>query len=161
LSAFSVGSSITIDGGSAGLTVARSAPAGTPGYRLFDVAAGGALTLQHLTLRGGLAPFGTVSGPGSGGAIFTRGSLTVSNSTLAINTGRQGGGIFAVGGNLTVANSTLAGNSAADGGGIDASQASVTVTNSTLAGNTATAGSSATGGGGGIFIDLPIGPFGS
>jgi hypothetical protein len=145
-SAFAVSSSITIDGGAAGVTVARSAAGGTPAFRLFDVAGTGSLTLQHLTLRGGLVPTG-----GSGGAIFTRGSLTVSNSTLAGNSAAgnstipgSGGGIYAYGGSLTVSNSTLVGNSAPTGGGILAYDASVTVSNSTLAGNTA-------GGAGGIY----------
>jgi hypothetical protein len=136
-SAFAVSSSITIDGGSAGVTVARSAAGGTPAFRLFDVAASGALTLQHLTLRGGLAQgFGDAS---TGGAIFNQGSLRVSASTLAGNSaapGGSGGGISARGGNVTVSASTLSGNSADSyGGGILATDANVTVSNSTLSGN--------------------------
>src|SRR5262249_20299875 len=77
-SAFAVTSALTIDGGSAGVTVARSAAAGTPAFRLFDVAPAGALTLQHLTLRGGLAQGEGGTSSGQGGAIFSRGSLMVS-----------------------------------------------------------------------------------
>src|SRR5262249_49403955 len=51
LSAFAVSTAITIDGGSAGVTVAPSAAGGTAAFRLFDVTGSGALTLQHLTLR--------------------------------------------------------------------------------------------------------------
>src|SRR5262245_45720468 len=54
-SAFVVSSALTIYGGAAGVTVVRSAAGGTPAFRLFDVAGAGALTLQHLTLRGGMA----------------------------------------------------------------------------------------------------------
>ena len=38
-----------------GDTIERSTAAGTPAFRLFDVAAGASLTLQNLTLQGGLA----------------------------------------------------------------------------------------------------------
>jgi hypothetical protein len=170
-SAFAVSSALTIDGGAAGVTVARSAAAGTPAFRLFDVAASGDLTLQHLTLQfGGAAGAGE---PGQGGAIVNRGSLMVSASTLRDNAagsgggifnsggsvtvsastlsgndgGGGGGGIFNSGGSVTVSNSTLVSNIASEGGGIDAGGGSVTVSNSTLAYNAA-----AGGGGGGIFV---------
>ena len=44
---------LTIGGG--GDTIERSTAAGTPIFRLFDVATGGSLTLQNLTLQGGSA----------------------------------------------------------------------------------------------------------
>jgi hypothetical protein len=149
-SAFAISSAITIDGGDAGVTVARSAAGGTPAFRLFNVAAAGALTLQHLTLRGGLEQQGYT--PGLGGAIFNRGgSLTVSASTLVGNTATFGGGIAATGGSVTVvSNSTLAGN---QGGGIDASDGSVTVvSNSTLVGNTAISGGGISVSGGSVTV---------
>jgi hypothetical protein len=150
-SAFAVSSSITIDGGTAGVTVARSAAGGTPAFRLFDVAGSGDLTLQHLTLRGGVGVSGGLvahgSLPGYGGGISANGgSVTVSNSTLSGNSATFGGGISASGGSVTVNNSTLSGNSAADGGGISANGGSVTVSNSTLSGN--------------IAVSVPPGVFG-
>jgi hypothetical protein len=64
------------------------------------VAGSGNLTLQHLTLRGGIAvaPAGDGDPPSQGGAIFDRGALTVSNSTLAGNFAILGGGIYAADG---------------------------------------------------------------
>jgi hypothetical protein len=153
-SAFAVSSSITIDGGSASVTVARSAAGGTPAFRLFDMAGSGNLTLQHLTLRGGLAPGGgNVSSTGEGGAIFNGGSLTVSNCILAGNSASGAGGAIFLGGTATVSNSTLAGNSATyNGGGIAVSGGSVTVSNSTLAGNSASPPPGYVGSGGGISV---------
>jgi hypothetical protein len=152
-SAFVISRAITIDGGSAGVTVARSAAAGTPAFRLFDVAAGATLTLQHLALRGGLAaePAPGEADAGEGGAIFDRGSLTVSDSTLAGNSAPGGGGISAASGaRVTVSDSTLAGNSGSfSAGGIVADAGStLNVSNSTLSGNST---NSTTGSGGAIF----------
>src|SRR4051794_6067260 len=45
-----------------GDTVERSSAAGTPGFRLFTIAAGTSLTLKNLTLQGGVAY--------TGGGIF-------------------------------------------------------------------------------------------
>src|SRR5437588_10922853 len=53
-----------------GDTIQRSAATGTPDFRLFDVAAGAALTLANLTLQGGIA-YGY---SGYGGGIFSSGS---------------------------------------------------------------------------------------
>src|SRR5262249_30144606 len=47
------GGSLTIVGN--GDTIERSTAAGTPAFRLFDVASGSSLTLQNLTLQYGLA----------------------------------------------------------------------------------------------------------
>src|SRR5262245_60853942 len=47
------GDDLTIVG--SGDLIERSAAAGTPAFRLLDVAAGAALTLENLTLQGGLA----------------------------------------------------------------------------------------------------------
>jgi hypothetical protein len=72
-----------------------------------------------------------------GGGIFSRGTLTVSNSTLSGNTGS---GIYNDG-RLTVSNSTLSGNTAGIGGGIDSEGNSpVTLTNVTLTANRAEIG---------------------
>jgi YDG domain len=106
-SAFRIGTGYTgdrlvIDGKTGltkGITIERSSSA-TP-FRLFYVDPTGNLTLQSLTLRGGLAQGGnggTQSGAGGGGAaglggaIYNDGRLTLQDSTLTGNTAQGGAG---------------------------------------------------------------------
>ena len=121
----------------AGATIARSTATGVPAFRIFDVADGGILTLNSLTLSNGLAN----NGQQGGGAIFNHGTLTVTAGTFTNNsspaaTGTSGGAIDSTG-TLSVNTSTFSGNSAQEGGGI-MNQSTATVTNSTFAGNNAT-----------------------
>jgi hypothetical protein len=78
-----------------GATIARSTDPGTPAFRLFDVAAGAALTLQNLTLANGLV-IGDPAMNGNGGAILNAAgaSLTVEGSAFVGNqvVGGDGGG---------------------------------------------------------------------
>src|SRR5262245_6019305 len=86
---------LTIDGLTGltqGITITRDTNPGNyagddlghiPIFRLIHVAAGANLTLEGLTLSGGVS--------GQGGAIFNRGTVTVVQSTLSGNTG---GAIF-------------------------------------------------------------------
>jgi uncharacterized repeat protein (TIGR01451 family) len=63
-------------------TIEATSSSSSP-FRLFDVAAHGSLTLQNVTLTGGLA-----SGAGAaaqGGAIYSSGTLTLSNVTVQNN----------------------------------------------------------------------------
>ena len=120
-----------------GATIARSTATGVPAFRIFDVADGGILRLNSLTLRNGLAN----NGQQGGGAIFNHGTLTVTTTTFTNNsspaaTGTSGGAIDSTG-TLSVNTSTFSGNSAQEGGGI-MNQSTATVTNSTFAGNNAT-----------------------
>jgi hypothetical protein len=102
-------------------------------FRLFDVAPGASLTVDHVTLQGG---------SGSGGAIYNRGTLKVINGSIL--SGNSGGGISNnTGGTVAVSNSTLSNNS---GSGISNTGGMVTVSYSTLSGNYALEG-------GGIFND--------
>ncbi len=66
-----------------GDAIERSTASGTPAFRLFDVAAGASLTLQKLTLQGGLATGAAVWA--EGGAIYNRGTLTLSGVTVQDN----------------------------------------------------------------------------
>ena len=129
-----------------GSTIRRSSTSGTPAFRIFDVASGGSLRMSALTLSNGRAD----NGAQGGGAIFSRGTLSVTGSTFTDNfspsaTGTSGGAIDSSGA-LTVTTSTFAGNSAQEGGGI-LSQLTATVKNSTFTRNKATIF-----GGGGIVI---------
>ena len=65
-----------------------------PAFRIFDVASGGSLTLNSLTLSNGLAN----NGQQGGGAIFNHGTLAVTAGTFTNNsspatTGTSGGAI--------------------------------------------------------------------
>lgn len=92
---------LTIDGGSANITVS-----GNNAVRVLDVRSGAKLTLNNLTVANG-------RGAGGGG-IYNNGTLMVTNSTLSGNSApyvsTSGGGIENNAGTLTVTNSTLWGN---------------------------------------------------
>ena len=88
----------------------------------------------------GVAPFDdNVSSAAEGGAIYNGGQggiLTIMNSTISGNTGRQSGAI--VSGNVTVTNSTISGNTSKDRDRRrDQFCGPVTITNSTITGNSA------------------------
>ena len=65
--------------GASALTVARSAAAGTPDFRIFTVDAGAQVAISGLTITGGL-----VVGD-DGGGIANSGTLTLANATLSGN----------------------------------------------------------------------------
>jgi hypothetical protein len=145
-----------------GDVLARSTAAGTPAFRLFDVAAGASLTLQNLTLQGGLAFGAGVSA--EGGALYSLGTLdlngvSVHNNTAQGSTGQSaaGGAIYS-GGTLTLeggsmlqdnlalggqgAPSHFQGGSGGDGlgGALYLAGGTATVTGATLSANTAQGG---------------------
>ena len=146
-SAFLITTEIIIQGptGPNGLTLEGPGNTGNVDttMRLFLVAASGDLTLDHLTMTGGVADGDNDAN--DGGAIANDGTLSIQNSTLSGNSaGLDGGGVDNAG-TLVIQNSTLSGNSAGlDGGGVD-NAGTLTVQNSTLSGNSASAN------GGGIF----------
>jgi hypothetical protein len=99
LPAIAKGDHLTIAGN--GDTIERSTASGTPAFRLFDVASGGSLTLQNLTLQNGLARGSGKSA--EGGAIINKGTLTlngvtVQNDTVTSNSALAGSGRIAGGG---------------------------------------------------------------
>ena len=65
---------VTIQG--SGATITRSSATGVTAFRIFDVASGGSLTLNSLTLSNGLAN----NGQQGGGAIFNHGTLAVTRA---------------------------------------------------------------------------------
>jgi hypothetical protein len=129
-------------------------------FRLFDVARGGTLTLQNLTLQGGLArgPGGAVPGPvedSEGGAIYSSGTLRLDGVTVKSNMAQGSSGFSG----LLFMSGTNGG--AAGGGGLFVAGGSVSVINSILSSNTVKGGNAGTGGNGGtIHSKGPGGPGG-
>jgi hypothetical protein len=128
------GGSLTILG--SGDVIQRSTAREAPAFRLFDVAAGGALTLYNLTLQGGLAfGFGVSA---QGGAVYNLGTLTLNGVTVQNNTAQggpgntiyvpgpggsaAGGGLYS-NGVLTVMGGTIQNNAAIGGQGADSGRA--------------------------------------
>jgi hypothetical protein len=129
-----------------GDTIGRSTAAGTPAFRLFDVAAGSSLTLENVTLQNGLAQ-GTGSAA-DGGAVYNQGGLILNGVTVQNNTAQGSNGADGVVASTLKSNQSidsLNGQPGADaaGGGIWSS-GSVT-----LQGGTALQGNQALGGRGG------------
>lgn len=138
LPVIAAGEDLTVVGN--GAVIERGGAAGTPAFRLLDVAAGGTLTLRGLTLRGGLAlgspVYGATPAWSQGGAIYNKGALTQVGVTVRGNTARgydgptglwagtipggpaAGGGIYSEG-TLSVEDSTIADNVAIGGRGSD------------------------------------------
>jgi hypothetical protein len=162
-SALPVSSTVVIDGPTGtgnGITLSAAGSS----MRLFFVTSTGNLTLQDLTLQGGLVE-GTVAGagPGRGGAIYNEGALTVLDSTLAGNTAQggagasgSGGAVYNARGTVGITNDTFYNNSAVGGtagvglaaqglgGGLFNDNGTVTVSNSTFSKNIVVQGDGST-----------------
>ena len=119
---------------------------GTPGFRIFHVAAEGELVLERLTVRGG-------DKVAAGGGIYNAGGrVGVFYSTISGNYADKGGGIYNMGrGQVSLTNSTVSGNFAQEGGGICNYGSSVRLTYSTIGKNYA-------GDGGGIYNHYDAAP---
>ena len=118
-------SNITIQGGGYSIS-------GDNKYRIFAVEDTGNLTVNNLTMTKGYA--------GSGGAIGSGGTVTVTNSAFIGNvSGFSGGGLYLGRGTGSVTNSTFSGNYAHVRGGAiyNGHNATLTLTNVTVSGNTA------------------------
>jgi PKD repeat protein len=120
---------------------------------IFVASGGASLTIDNLTLRDGYTT-------GSGGAIFTYGSVIITSSTIVNCTATSGGAIYASGvtdTNSTFANCSATGTASSFGGAIYANGGDVTDTNSTFANCSATGTASLFGGaiyaGGGDVTD--------
>jgi hypothetical protein len=125
-------SPLTITGQGAETTIIER-DTSAPFFRILNVAAAGALTLQRLTLRGG-----RFFSQGAGAGIFNDGILTITKSTISQNFGGPfsiGGGIFNDG-TLTITNSTISSNAVLDGnGGGISNVGTLTITNSAISEN--------------------------
>jgi hypothetical protein len=120
--------SVTLAGGRD--TVIRRA--GTAAYRLLEVAAGGTLIVNQVTVSRG-------SIDAMGGAILDGGTLIVNQATLSQNTGRNGGAVaISAGGTARITDTLISGNTTtgAGGGGV-VNFGTLTLDGSILSGNTA------------------------
>jgi len=113
-------------------------------HRIFKVTSG-TLTLENLTLTGGIAPSGE-----DGGAIYAKdATVKMTGCTLTGNTaGRNGGGVCAEKATVKMTNCTLTKNTAGGSGGGIVINGSInnTITNCTITGNKANKGN-----GGGVY----------
>lgn len=107
----SITSSMTIEGG-IGATLKRSDAAETPFFRILRVAETANLTINGLTIEGGLLPHVNFAREGTGAGILSFGDLTVINSAILDNfAGDETGGIASVqAGTFIMRNSIISGN---------------------------------------------------
>jgi len=104
-------------------------------FRIFEVAAGASLAMDDVTLQGGYSTF-------AGGAVYNKGTLTITRSTLTGNTAWNGvngfgGAIENEGGTVTISNgSTISRNEGIYGGAIE-NEGMLTVQDSTVSTNSA------------------------
>jgi hypothetical protein len=158
-----INKNLTIDGGSAGVTVSRS---GVTQFRIFNIASGVTATLSKLTISngshasqaGGIQNNGTLTmtdcavtgntSPQAGG-IENDSVLTMTGCTLSGNTSTgPGGALVSFGTSNTLTNCTISGNQASShGGGFYMSAGNLNLTNCTVASNQSTGGT-----GGGIYV---------
>src|SRR5262245_13159011 len=98
----------------------------------------GTLAVRDSQITNNTILFGVSS---NGAGIYSTGTLTVANCTVASNQGQSGGGIWIGGGTATITGSTISGNSASlYGGGIAVESGSLTVSGCTISGNSALRG---------------------
>jgi len=98
----------------------------------------GEVRLVNSTVSGNTATDLLSATAASGGGLYNRGALDLTNSTVSDNTAEYGGGLFSTIGTLELSSTTVSENTASiAGGGIFSSGVSLTLSNSTVSGNTA------------------------
>jgi hypothetical protein len=104
---------------------------GAPAFRIFEVAPGGSLTVNGVTLKDGLAP-------GNGGAILNNGTLRVQNCSFEGNSTRAGDngaatpGVFGASGGLGIPGASVTSLTGADGSASGSGGAIFSVATSSL-----------------------------
>ncbi|MFQ5717953.1 MAG: FG-GAP-like repeat-containing protein [Acidobacteriota bacterium] len=108
--------------------------------RVFEII-GASLTLEGVTITGGMPPEGTSRGGGIGHFCCSTGTTTLINSVVTGNTASFSGGVDnnSPNGSIIVLNSTLTGNSSGFGSAMALAFGAVTVSGSTISGNTGSA----------------------
>ncbi|MBI4829436.1 MAG: right-handed parallel beta-helix repeat-containing protein [Nitrospinae bacterium] len=155
---FDITESVTINGGGGGAGGTLIEPDFITA-RIFHIDPAGAggvtVTIDGVWMSGGNCPTDC-----NGGAIYNRGALTVSNSTISGSSAPSagagsgaGGGVYTLG-DLTLTNTTIKGNTARNSGGgvVSGGATTLTITNSTIGGAAPADGNTATNlSGGGIY----------
>jgi uncharacterized repeat protein (TIGR01451 family) len=119
---------------------------GSNAFRFFDVTSGGSLTLNNLTLQGGLAQ-GT-GAAAAGGAIYSSGTLSLNSVTIQSNKALGGDGVH--GRNVGVGSGGPGSNGGSGaGGGLFIAAGVATLSDDILSGNQAQGGIGGAGGNGG------------
>jgi uncharacterized repeat protein (TIGR01451 family) len=111
--------------------------------RVFEIAAGTAVTITNVTIRNGRAL--------EGGGIYTQGTLVLSDTNVIGNSAGAngtGGGVFVLRGKVTLIGGQISGNSARLGGGIFIYEGNVTLSGGQIISNSA-----ANGGGLGLYLE--------
>ncbi len=120
---------VSITGPAGGITIN-----GGNAYQVFDVGMGPHLTLKKLTIAHAYFD-------GYGGAITTKGILTIEDVTFMNNhSSSKGGAIYFLAGQGSIERSTFIDNDAPLGGAINNGFVVLSITNSTFSGNSATDG---------------------
>ena len=160
-------STITINGADQATTIVQAAvSAGTATERVFNVRAGGNLTLNNMTVRNGRFN-GTMSTATRGAGIENNGILAINNVTLRDNqinstSGNPiGAGIHNAGASVSITNSSITNNTntrvtggSAFGGGLTSIvAATITISNSSISNNTATSLAGGFGFGSGMYLE--------
>jgi hypothetical protein len=115
----------TITGPAGGVTIDASG-----NNRVFQVGASVTASISGLTIADG-----DVSG--SGGGLYNKGNVTLTNVTVSSSTASGNGGGLYDGGVMTLTNVTLTGNSAGSGGGLqEDNNGTLMLTDCTVSGNT-------------------------
>lgn len=134
------------DPGAAPITVQRDTAAGTPPFRVIEIAAFAKVVMSGLIIDNGAGHLG-------GGGILNAAELTLRRCTVSNSTSDDGGGIGTVGDAiLDATDCTFTGNSSTRSGGGVYSRTSLrtTLTNCTISNNTSVSGGGLNAEGGGI-----------
>lgn len=116
-----IDTTVTIKG--TGILITRSSSA--PFFRIFDVKAGGNLSLEGISLTNGYVP------SGSGGAVrVTSGILTFTKGGLQNNSAYSGGAIYNQGGTINLTQMAIVANSADNGGALGSLGGTLGINNS-------------------------------
>ncbi len=128
------GASVSITGAGAGQTIIDANQID----RAFAVQEAATLDVDGVTIENGAASENS-SDAGDGGAIYSDGTLSVSDSTITASSGERGGAIYTDGdaGSTTITDSTLSedfsGDDEGEGGAIDLGGGTLAITGSTFA----------------------------
>lgn len=129
-----INKNLTITGKGANLLTVRRSPSATAAFRIFEIGTGFNVSVNGMTITGGLTS-------GGGGGIHNKGTLALTACAIKGNSATDiGGGIYnAPDTTLTVNNSSISNNNAPSGGGIGGVGA-ITINTTAISNNNALTG---------------------